>query len=344
MKYIYIILFFYVNCFSQKATNIQGKVLDIKHFNDTLIFTSGLNNVIYYDKTNIKVNVDFGDFEIENNFAYPQPYLIAWESERNNIPFRFGFYFLDNNTTSIKIDSVYKNSVLNSPSQKEYKNKFLPYFNENELIVDSEKLFVNNSDEFDNLLKKYVCDNKNSYVALWFLINQFNTYGFKNIYIDISDNFSNRIKSSKLFKIFIDDISKVKIRQFEKFPKIELKNTNIETVKLILPQKKYVLIDFWFSRCKPCLEQIPVLKDIYNKNRDIFEIIAVSTDRSENIEVWKKRINEKEINWINYLDENGTFALSQKINSFPTNFLLDEKGYIIKKNISLEELKELLNN
>jgi len=30
------------------------------------------------------------------------------------------------------------------------------------------------------------------------------------------------------------------------------------------------------------------------------------------------------------------------INSFPTNFLIDEKGKIIKRNISLTELKDFL--
>lgn len=346
MKKIFLlkILLITFNTFSQTIPNIKGEVYERVHFNDTLIFTSGLINPIYYEKSNFKSKINQGRFEIENTFEYPQPFLIAWESEKNNIPFRYGFYFLDNNTNFIKIDSLYKKSVLDNPTQNEYKYKFLPFFLKNNFVMHSEILIIQDSEVFDFLLKKYVSENNNSYVALWFLINQFNTYGHKNIYKEISYNFSKKIKKSKPWLIFNSDISKIKIKPFEKFPELELKNKNLETTNVIIPKNKYVLIDFWFSRCKPCLEQVPALKEIFENNKDNFEIIGISTDRTENIEIWKKRIIEKEITWQNYLDENGVFSLSEKINTFPTNYLLDKNGYIIKKNIGLEELKIILKN
>ena len=61
-----------------------------------------------------------------------------------------------------------------------------------------------------------------------------------------------------------------------------------------------------------------------------------------NYELWKKRIDENELDWDQYLDENGKEAFTDKIISFPTNFLIDEKGNVIQKNISLEELEILL--
>ena len=48
------------------------------------------------------------------------------------------------------------------------------------------------------------------------------------------------------------------------------------------------------------------------------------------------------LNWDQYLDLNGVQACKESINYFPTNFLLDQEGKIIRKNIALEELERIL--
>jgi hypothetical protein len=47
------------------------------------------------------------------------------------------------------------------------------------------------------------------------------------------------------------------------------------------------------------------------------------------------------LNWI-YWDEDGKIAKFYNINTYPTHFLLDARGTIIKKNITLEELDQFL--
>jgi thiol-disulfide isomerase/thioredoxin len=344
MKIIIIIVaFISINVYSQKKIKINGLVIEDIEISDSIVFHKGNLPIDLYETTNIKSYVNKNKFKIEGKFNYPHMYYLSIYSENSKIPFRQEMYFIDNTTKIINISKSSNIIAKNNSVSLEYYEKFIPFMIKNVKITFL-KFRHTQPEQFDLRIKEYIIKNNNSYVALWNLAELINKEGFKKEYIEILSFFSNDLKESRLWINISNQLNYIQIRLDEKFPKIELKNTNLETVKLILPQKKHVLIDFWFSRCKPCLEQIPVLKDIYNNNRDIFEIIAVSTDKTENIEVWKKRINEKEINWINYLDENGTFALSQKINSFPTNFLLDEKGYIIKKNISLEELKELLNN
>ena len=53
---------------------------------------------------------------------------------------------------------------------------------------------------------------------------------------------------------------------------------------------------------------------------------------------------EKKLNWTSLLDENGVNANKLGIYVFPTNFLLDQNGIIIRKNISLIELDLFLKN
>jgi hypothetical protein len=47
--------------------------------------------------------------------------------------------------------------------------------------------------------------------------------------------------------------------------------------------------------------------------------------------------------WQQYWDMNGKNTKSLSINAFPTNFLIDNGGKIIAKNISMEKLEELLS-
>ncbi|WHF52601.1 TlpA disulfide reductase family protein [Chryseobacterium gotjawalense] len=73
-----------------------------------------------------------------------------------------------------------------------------------------------------------------------------------------------------------------------------------------------------------------------------FEIIVFSTDRTLDIANWRKTVDKNNLSWQNVLDENGVEAKKYNINQFPTTFLLDAEGNIIKKNISPEELAQFL--
>jgi hypothetical protein len=72
------------------------------------------------------------------------------------------------------------------------------------------------------------------------------------------------------------------------------------------------------------------------------EIIGISVDKTTAINDWKKVINEKELPWPQYLDENGIMAHRLVIYSYPRNFLLDEHNVIIRKDITPEQLEELM--
>lgn len=86
-----------------------------------------------------------------------------------------------------------------------------------------------------------------------------------------------------------------------------------------------------------------MLKELYGAYRYAgFEVIGISVDKKEDFNKWTAAIKKENLEWPNYLDENGVIAESLAINYFPFNFLLNGKGEIIKKNISVYELKSLL--
>lgn len=339
---IIIILLFSQNIFCQTNRTIKGISETI--VNDTIVFLSGFINPIYFEKPNITTVIVEKKFNITEKFSYPQMFNISYKSAKDK-PWIEGFYFLDGSTTKVYLNSESIKSNINNKYFKEYNTVFLSFFIENFPKENNiNQMLWDSNIEFDNKEREYINKHPDSYVALWFLILRFHLLGYSEIRFEALNSFSEKIKSEKLWKTAKIDFDNIKIKEKNKFPELNLKNIDLNYEKLIFPKAEYTLIDYWFSRCKPCLEQLPLLIEVYNKNKDNgFNVIGISVDKTENIiNYWQKRIIEIGIPWKNYLDENGYIATQEKIISFPTNFLLNSNGEVIQKNISIEELEFFL--
>lgn len=107
----------------------------------------------------------------------------------------------------------------------------------------------------------------------------------------------------------------------------------------------YVLLDFWAAWCGPCRQENPNLVDAYEKYHDQgFEIFGVSFDRSR--DAWVKAIYKDNITWPQVSDlEYWDSKAGEKygIRSIPSNFLINEEGKIVGKNLRGEELDKKLS-
>ncbi|WP_026450291.1 TlpA disulfide reductase family protein [Aequorivita capsosiphonis] len=106
----------------------------------------------------------------------------------------------------------------------------------------------------------------------------------------------------------------------------------------------YLLIDFWASWCKPCRELFPELKQIATKYKEEgFRVLGVSIDDDK--EKWINAIKTDSLIWVNVIDGgalNDDVENEYGIFSVPSNLLIDPKGKIVKKNISLDKLETKL--
>ena len=190
----------------------------------------------------------------------------------------------------------------------------------------------------------YVKNNPNSIIAANLLSIYSSTWG-KEKSSELYENLSANIKNTSYGKTIHDFIILNKdIKIGGKFADFEQLNSTGKKIKLSAIKGKYILLEFWGSWCGPCREENPNLVKTYNAYKSKgFEILGVAADNNK--EQWLKAIKDDQLPWENVCDLQGdknAAALIYGINAYPTNFLIDEKGIIIAKNLRGDALNKKL--
>lgn len=87
---------------------------------------------------------------------------------------------------------------------------------------------------------------------------------------------------------------------------------------------KVVVINFWFTTCKPCIAEIPELNEVYEKFKTDTNVVFASVTY-ENRKTVKKFLKKQPLNYPVICDAQAACDLF-KIQGYPTNMIIDKNG------------------
>lgn len=327
------------------------------------------NDKAFYSNGNEKLTAVLkdGKFTFEGFLSTPESYAIGYGTHYRSKPF-----IIEQGTQSLTwdVNSRYGVPQVDNQAMKEYFSLYLLAYKEVDFKRDSvdkkweevRKLYNNQvpieiklpySRQFqagyaanDQVLLKYVTNHPDSYLALWKLIQLF-PFGYYDVFNDIASRFSPALLSSIPGKMMSVSLKQMGIRGIgRKFPSLNSLNERGDKLdSLLFNKNKYTLVDFWYSNCGPCIAQFEDFKKVYGKYKSKgLEIAGVSVDKTGDKKAMDNIIAKYKIDWQRYWDKDGLEAKRLLINAFPTNFLLDKNGVIVKSNISPSELDEFLES
>ncbi|HPA86347.1 MAG TPA: TlpA disulfide reductase family protein [Bacteroidales bacterium] len=308
-----------------------------------------------------------GSFKMKGGAVrYPEMVLLTAAETR----LRTSFY-LENSEITItgKLDSLYAAEITGSKSHDEYKglvesskvlnDRYTGLYNEYQIASQKgdtasasrlEKEALSLEKEMTALQKDFIRNNPASFVAPSILTSL--SYEMEG---DEIESFINAMDTAVANTDMIKDLKErvVKMKSVaigQKAPDFTLNDPEGNPVSLYSKLgPKLLLVDFWAAWCGPCRRENPNVVKVYNEfNKKGFDVFGVSLDQKK--DDWVRAIADDKLTWTHVSDLqywNSAAAGLYAVNSIPANFLLDENGVIIAKNLREQALydtvKELLS-
>lgn len=84
----------------------------------------------------------------------------------------------------------------------------------------------------------------------------------------------------------------------DKFPDTQLTNCLTKQKEMIVVnENKYTLLVFSASWCGPCHKLIPLLKELYEKKKEMVDIVYVTLDEPNRLSEWNQLMEKQAIPW-----------------------------------------------
>jgi len=123
-----------------------------------------------------------------------------------------------------------------------------------------------------------------------------------------------------------------------KAPDWKLPIINGDSITLLDFRGKYVLLNFWFMGCGPCIQSIPTLNELKTKYGNKMDIVGVNCF-SKNAEVIHRYCLDQGMNFMNVWNGDDEVSKMYGINAAPIFYLLDQSGVVVNTMFGFDEQK-----
>ena len=356
--YLLLVILFAVACSSETGYVVKGEIegsdsiefmLQIRRDGKTVIIDSAVSKK--------------GSFTMKGGkIDYPQLAQLVAGDTRKRVPF-----YLENSKIAIEgsLDSLFDAKITgskthdeydsylksNKPLSDEYTNLFSDYQSSKQSgdtarVAQIEKRAEEIQKEMLENQKNFVKNNPKSYVSPSILSGL--TYEMEADEIEsIISSFDTAIANMPVVKAISERAKAMKaVAVGQKAPDFTMNDVEGNPITLVSKiGSKLLLIDFWAAWCGPCRQENPNVVKVYNEfNKKGFDVFGVSLDQQK--EAWVKAIADDKLAWTHVSDLqywSNSAAKLYAVSAIPANFLLDETGTIIGRNLRGEDLYNKVN-
>lgn len=377
--YIFIGLAILNSC---KSKNNQFVVSGIIHnASNELIYLSELtkDKIIHLDSVNIDNDGQFilhGKTDLPGFFIIEMAYdnyvtivchpgdIIDIETNASNLSENYKISGSEDSRLIKELTKKINKSILEIDSLGKAYNNYITSPNIPKLKKELDSTYIAIKRNLKNYVYQFINTNQNSIASIMALYAKFtphenvlNPINDFNYFLKVDSVLHKKYPLSKpviLLHNHVNDLKKQKrieglihanIQLGAKVPEIKLPDSNGDSVSLSSLQGKYVLLDFWASWCDECRTAHLIMAEAYQKYKTKgFEIFQVSLDKSR--DQWLNAIKKDNLTWINVSDLgywNSSVVELYNLQGIPNNYLLDEEGRVIAKNLKGERLINKLN-
>lgn len=120
-------------------------------------------------------------------------------------------------------------------------------------------------------------------------------------------------------------------------PSVEIKTGTGEKINTSAFENdgKPMIIDFWATWCKPCIEELNAIHDVYAdwQNETGVKMIIISIDDARTSQRVAPFVNARNWAYESYIDPNGDFKRELNVNMPPQTFVLNGKKEIVWQHV-----------
>ena len=164
-------------------------------------------------------------------------------------------------------------------------------------IVNKNNLYAKHkgvpSNQLYDIFCQMISQAPNSHSNMLLLYDKRNVFpleqllSLRNLFVEEQKQSHHGRKLNEYIKLLMDN-----------FPDMELTNCLTKQKEtIVVNDNKYTLLVFSASWCAPCHKLIPLLKELYEKKKEVMEIVYVTLDEPDRLPEWNQLIEKQEISW-----------------------------------------------